>query len=134
MGKLKLCRKVLFLDEITAVFQGVHVRSPFFGVVFGLDFEFIGDSFTFQFPVILTDNTDNDLFVLINCIAALLLPVVHFLFFAHFDLIHHFVTVIDFLIGLIGLFFLKVFDFFVFGFFEIEIFSFHGLGSELIKD
>lgn len=106
LGKLLFDIKLLFFDEITAVSKSVHVRSPLLCILFGLDFEFISDSLAFEFPIILADSTDDDLFVFINgCISTHIFPIVHLLFFAHLNFIHHFIALINFLVGILRFFF-----------------------------
>jgi len=38
VGKLHIEQKLLFFNEITAVFECVHMRSPLFSILFGLYF------------------------------------------------------------------------------------------------
>jgi hypothetical protein len=104
------------------------MRSPLLGIRLGLDLQLIGYPLALQFPIILANCTDNNLFILINGrITTMLFPVVHLLFLSHFDLIHHFIPIIDLLISLVGFFLLEVFHLFVFGFFKIKVFAFESL-------
>lgn len=109
--------------------------SPFFGILLRLNFELVGNPFTLEFPIVLTDSTDNNLLILINgCIGSTIFPVVHFLFFAHFDFIHHFITIVNFLFSIIRLFLLHIFNFLILGSFETEIFALQGLSCQLIQN
>lgn len=111
------------------------MRPPLLGVLFGLNFKLIGDSLALKFPVIFADSTHNDLLVFVNgSISTHLLSVIHLFLFSHFDFVHHLITVIDLLVGIVRLFFLKFFNFFVFWFFEIKVFSFQGLGCQLVQN
>ncbi len=111
------------------------MRPPLFGIRLGLDLQLIGYPFALQFPIILANSTDNNLFILINCsIATMLFPVIHFLFLSHFNLIHHFIPIINLLISLIGFFLLEILHLFVFGFFKIKVFAFECFWSQLIEN
>jgi hypothetical protein len=100
-----------------------------------LYFKLIGHPFALQLPVILTHRTHNNLLVLINRrIRPMLLTIVHLLFLAHLNLVHHLIPIIDLLVSLVWLFLLQVPDLLVFGFLEVEVLALEGLRGQLVQD
>lgn len=108
------------------------MASPFFSVLFILAFELVSYTLTLQLPIVFTDRTDDDLLFLIN--DSDLLLVVALVLFAHFDLVKHFISFIDFLICIIRLLFLNLFNVLVFGAFKVKVFTFECLGCDLIQN
>jgi hypothetical protein len=64
----------------------------------------------------------------------MLLTIVHLLFLAHLNLVHHLIPIIDLLVSLVWLFLLQVPDLLVFGFLEVEVLALEGLRGQLVQD
>lgn len=110
------------------------MRSPLFSILFGLYFQFIGDSLTLKLPIVFTDCADDNLFVLIYCcIGAHIFSIIHLLLFSHLNLIHHLISFFNLLISVLGFLLLQLFDFFIFWFFETEVFPFQCFPCQLIQ-
>ena len=102
LGKLYLTLQLLFLYEVAAVLQCVHMRSPLLVILLGGYFKLIANSFALKFPIVLTYGTDNYLFVFVHCsIATRLISIVKLVFFTHFNLVQHLIIIFNFLISLI---------------------------------
>ena len=109
--------------------------SPLFVILLVYELQFISHSLTLKFPVVFADDTYNNLLIFVhNCISADLLTIIHLIFFSHFDLVKHFIIIIDFLISLVRLLLFHLLDVFIFRLFKIEIFSFQGFSSKLIQN